>query len=283
MNEALSRHPRSARRARAPITSRSRMTFRAGFADTGSCASSRLVFKNNSGSSIRRRRRGGEASLHAAYRSATSRVVSFSFATVAARASQSLRLARAIGSRYFIAAWDEMWPSRTRSCTESGSSFTKPSRRDTQLGLRQNRSDRSAVDMPPSWRARSSQDCSIAVSTSSARCECRRSRASASLKAHTVARTVSSRRRRSARSRLWPSMTRYRPGSDAGTTTIGICWPTSDKEPSNRRSFSGRRTRSPSCRRSSWWNSRSKPPPTVGAQLGIHRIWSLQRSGGSAL
>lgn len=202
MNEAPSRHCRSTRRARAPTTSRSRKTLRAGFADTGSCASSRLAFKNNNGSSIRLRRRGGGASFHAAYRSPTSRVVSFSFATVAARASQSLRLARAIGSRYFIAAWDEMRPSRTCSCTERGSPFTKPSRRDTQLGLRQNRNDSSAEGMPPSWRVRSSQACSMAVSASSARCECRRSRASASLRSHTVARTVSTRSRRRARSRL---------------------------------------------------------------------------------
>lgn len=260
MNEAPSRHCRSARRARAPTTSRSRKTLRAGFADTGSCASSRLAFRNNSGSSRRLRRRATAASLQAAYSSPTSRVVSFSFATVAARTSQSLQLARAIGSRYFIAAWDEMRPSRIRSCTERGSSFTRPSRRDTQLGLRQSRSDSSATAMPPSCSASMSQACSMAVSASSARCECRRSRASASLASHTVARTVSSRSRRRARTRLWPSITTYRPGSAAATTTIDTCWPTSDKEPSSRRSFSGRRTRSPSCRRSSWWNSKSKPP-----------------------
>ena len=208
MNEAPSRHPRSARRASAPTTSRSRKRLRAGFADTGSCASSRLALRNNSGSSIRRRRSGGGASRHAAYSSETSRVVSFSFATVAARASQSLRLARAIGSRYFIAAWDEMAPSLTRSCTETGSSRTKPSRRDTQLALRQNRIDSSAGGIPPSCRASSSQACSMAVSASSARCECRSSKASASLSSHTVACTVSSRSRRRARRRLWPSMTR---------------------------------------------------------------------------
>lgn len=202
MNEAPARHCRSARRASAPTTSRSRKTLRAGLADTGSCASSRLAFRNNSGSSIRRRLRDGGASRHAAYRSETSRVVSFSFATVTARVSQSLRLARAIGSRYFMAAWDEMRPSRTCSCTETGSSLTKPRRRDTQLALRQNRIDSSAEDMPPSWRASRSQACSMAVSASSARCECRSSRASASLRSHTVARTVSSRSRRKARSRL---------------------------------------------------------------------------------
>jgi hypothetical protein len=202
MNEAPSRHCRSERRARAPTTSRSRSRLRAGFADTGSCASSRLAFRNNTGSSIRRRRREGGASLHAAYSSPTSRVLSFSFATVAARASQSLRLARAMGSRYFIAAWDVMRPSRTRSCTEAGSSFTKPSRRDTQLGLRQNRNDSSAGGIPPSCSATRSQACSMAVSASSARCECTSSRASASLRSHTVARTVSCRSRRRARTRL---------------------------------------------------------------------------------
>lgn len=153
-----------------------------------------------------------------------------------------------------------MRPSRTCSCTERGSSFARPSRRDTQLGLRQSRSDSSATAIPPSCSASISHACSMAVSASSARCECRRSRASASLTSHTVARTVSSRSRRRARTRLWPSITTYRAGSTAATTTIGTCWPTSDKEPSSRRSFSGRRTRSPSCRRSSWWNSRSKPP-----------------------
>ena len=47
-------------------------------------------------------------------------------------------------------------------------------------------------------------------------------------------------------------MTRYRPGDASFTTTIGICWPASDSEPSSRRSFSGRRIRSPSLRRSIW-------------------------------
>lgn len=117
-----------------------------------------------------RRRSDGGALLHAAYSSPTCRVVSFSFAAAAPSNSQSLDLARAIGSRYFIAAWDEMVPSRTRSCTDSGNSLTRPRRRDTQLGLREKRLARSSALIPPVCSARSSQACSIAVSTSSARC-----------------------------------------------------------------------------------------------------------------
>jgi len=143
-----------------------------------------------------------------------------------------------------MAAWDEMRPSRTRSCTESGSSLTRPSRRDTQLGLREKRKASFSWLRPPSYRVSTSQACSMAVSASSARCACRSSRASASLRSHTVASTVSWRSLRRARQRLKPSMTTYLPACAAATTTIGTCWPTSESEASSRLSFSGRRTRS---------------------------------------
>jgi len=141
----------------------------AGFADTGSCASSRLAFRNSSGSSTMRRRSDGAALFHAAYNSPTCLVVSFSFAAAAPSNSQSLDLARAIGSRYFIAACEETVPARTRSCTDSGSSLTKPRRRDIQLVLREKRFARSSALIPPACSARSSHACSIAVSASSAR------------------------------------------------------------------------------------------------------------------
>ena len=117
-----------------------------------------------------RRRSDGAALLHAAYSSPTCLVVSFSFAEAAPKSSQSPDLARAIGSRYFIAAWDEMVPARTRSCTDSGSSLIRPRRRDTQLVLREKRFARSSALIPPTCSARSSHACSIAVSASSARC-----------------------------------------------------------------------------------------------------------------
>jgi hypothetical protein len=48
-------------------------------------------------------------------------------------------LARAIGTRYFMATWAVIAPARTCCCTVSGSSSTSASRRETQLTLRSNR------------------------------------------------------------------------------------------------------------------------------------------------
>jgi len=48
-------------------------------------------------------------------------------------------LARAIGTRYFIATCAAIAPARTCCCTVSGSSSTSASRRETQLTLRSNR------------------------------------------------------------------------------------------------------------------------------------------------
>jgi hypothetical protein len=66
MKVTASVHRRSTRRARAAATSRSRITSRTGFAVTGSLTTSRLVFRNSSGSAISRRRYAGEPSRHAA-------------------------------------------------------------------------------------------------------------------------------------------------------------------------------------------------------------------------
>jgi hypothetical protein len=112
-------------------------------------------------------------------------------------------LARAIGTRYFIAAWATMCPSRTSSCTTAGSSLTNASRRDTQLGLRSNRFASS------SWpRAKtdcsscSNHPCSSADSASAERNDRLRTNASTSLIDHTVAWTTSWPSRASERTRL---------------------------------------------------------------------------------
>lgn len=55
------------------------------------------------------------------------------------RASQSSPLVRAMGTRYFIAAWAGMRPARMCSCTGRGRSSTRESLWETQLTLRSNR------------------------------------------------------------------------------------------------------------------------------------------------
>jgi hypothetical protein len=163
----------------------------------------------------------------------------------AARVWHASRLARAIGSRYFMAACAPISPRRTRSWTDAGSSSTRPRRRETQLALWPNRLPSATWSRPEAFpRVASNQPCSIAVSASAWRSEWLRIKASTSVIAHTVACTVSQRSRRSARSRLYPSITTKRPGSLSATTTIGSCWPCSAREASSRRSCSGRRTRS---------------------------------------
>jgi len=195
----------------------------------------------------------GPPSRHARHTSATSRVLSFSGAMALASCSHSPRLARAIGTRCFIAAWGAMRPCWTSPCTSDGSSWTSASRRETQLGLRSNRSASSSWPKP--WlsdSADSSHPCSRADSGAELRMDRASTSASASLRSHCVAWTRSWPRRRRARTRLWPSMTTYLPASCAATTTIGTCWPLSAIDPRSLRSRSGRRTRRLSYRRSSW-------------------------------
>jgi hypothetical protein len=66
MNAAPSRQWRWVRRDSAATMSRSFSKAWAGFGDTGSCVSSRCVFRNSSGSSTMRRRSEGVALFHAA-------------------------------------------------------------------------------------------------------------------------------------------------------------------------------------------------------------------------
>jgi hypothetical protein len=65
--------------------------------------------------------------------------VNFSLASASASRSQSFGLARAMGTKYFMATCAPISPQRTRSWIDSANSFTNPSRRDTQLKLRSKR------------------------------------------------------------------------------------------------------------------------------------------------
>jgi hypothetical protein len=140
------------------------------------------------------------------------------------RTSQSSRFARDKGTRYFMAAWAGMRPARTCSWTDFGKAWASASLCDTQPTLRSNRFARSSWLRGRFRSSSSSHPCSIAVSASAVRKDRSRSRASASLMSHTVAWTVSDPSRCNRRTRLWPSITWYRPGSSkSATTTIGTC------------------------------------------------------------
>jgi len=113
-----------------------------------------------------------------------------------------------MGTKCFIAAWAPMRPRRTSSCTASGSSLTRASRRDTQLWLRPKRCASISWPKPKlDCSSDSSQPCSSADSVSAERSDRLKSSASASSISHTVALTVSCPRRLAARIRLWPSIT----------------------------------------------------------------------------
>jgi hypothetical protein len=216
--------------------------------DGASSSTSRLAFRYSWGSSSSRSRMTFDPLRQAAYSSPTSRVESARREIPAASRSHSRPLARAIGRRGFIAACGEIRPSRTSSCTGAGSSRTRPKRRDTQLGLR------SSCLASSSWllprlvcSSSSSHPCSSADSASSQRRLRARSSASASPSSHTAAVTMSLPKRLRARTRLYPSITTYRPGSPGeAITTIGTCCPCSESEPRSLLSLPGRRTRSPS-------------------------------------
>lgn len=138
---------RITRRTSTPATSRSRSSSLA----VGIGASrpiSRRDFTNNPGSLSTRSRISELLSRQAAYSSPTSRVDRPSVAIPSASRVQSSTLARAMGTRCFIAAWAPIRPSRTCSCTAEGSSLTRASRRDTQLALRSNRRASSSWSSP---------------------------------------------------------------------------------------------------------------------------------------
>lgn len=214
---------RSTRRTRAPATSRSRSSSLA--AGIGASLSiSRRDLTNSPGSPSTRSRIPGPLSRHAAYSSPTSRVDKSSAAIPSASRVQSSALARAIGTRCFIAAWALIRPARTCSCTACGSSVTSASRRDTQLALRSNRRASSSWSRPKlDCSSASIHPCSSADSDSLLRIDRTSSSASASPMSHTVACTVSCPSLFSARTRLCPSMTTKRLSSAARTTTIGTC------------------------------------------------------------
>jgi len=107
-----------------------------------------------------------------------------------------------------MATWGTTSPARTRSCTMSGSSRTRPSRRLTQLTLRSKRRASSWGRMPKRWlRSRSSQACSSTLAGALPLSSRWTIRASASDSSQHVARTVSCESRRRARMRLYPSTT----------------------------------------------------------------------------
>jgi len=182
---------RATRRTSTPARSKSRSSSAAeGIA--GSCSSSRLALRNSLGSASRRSRTAGPLFRHATYSSPISRVDRPSGAIACARRSQSARLARAMGTRCFIAAWAPMRPRRTSPCTASGSSLARARRRDTQLGLRSKRSASSSWLIPKLvCSSLSNQPCSRADSASAERRDRLSSRASASLMLHSAATTMS--------------------------------------------------------------------------------------------
>jgi hypothetical protein len=198
---------RMTRRTSTPATSRSCNRADAeGLA--GCCSSSLLVLTNRRGSANNRPRITAPASRHARHSSPTSRVDNASEAMAAASCSQSARLARAIGTRCLIAAWAPIRPRYTSSCTVSGSSLTRASRRDTQLELRSNRRASSSWPRPKlDCSSRSNHPCSNADSASLVRNDRLSISASASLIDHTVAVTRSWPSLCSARTRLCPSTT----------------------------------------------------------------------------
>lgn len=210
-----------------------------------------------------RRRTTGVASRHASYNRPTSRLESVRPAIAVASASQSARVARAMGTRQRIAAYAPIAPRRTCSCTASGSSTTNASRRDTQLALRPSaRATASWLRLKLDASICTNHACSMAVSPSPVRSERANSSASISPSAHTVARTTSCPSRRSARRRRKPSITTYRSGwPGAATTTIGVCCPASASAARSRASRAGQRARRLSYLRSSWCSSRSTLTP----------------------
>jgi len=214
---------RITRRTSAPAMSRSRSSSLA-VGIGADCSISRRDLTNSPGSLSTRSRISGPPPRQAAYSSPTSRVDRPSAAIPSASRVQSSTLARAIGTRCFIAAWAPIRPSRTCPCTTEGSSVTRASRRDTQLALRSNRRDSSSWSSPKlDCSSASSHPCSSADSDSLQRMARTKSSASASPMSHTVACTTSWPSLLSARSRLCPSTTTYRPSCAAGTTTIGTC------------------------------------------------------------
>lgn len=138
----------SARRATAATTSKSRN--RSPHALWGSLSAGRLAsqraFRTRSGSDKTSSRVPGPPVRYATASSPTWRVVSPRPATASVNRSQSARLARANGTRYFIAAWATSSPRSTLCWTDSGRALTRPSRRLTQLTLRSNRRDNSSSD-----------------------------------------------------------------------------------------------------------------------------------------
>ena len=129
---------RLARRAIAATSSRSRANFTmAGEGESTACA--RCVFRNSCGSSRSRSRTAAVAVRQAAYNCPASRLLSRQRANPSAMRRQSSGFERATGTRNFIATCAAMAPSRTCCCTLSGSSSTRPIRRDTQLVLRSKR------------------------------------------------------------------------------------------------------------------------------------------------
>jgi hypothetical protein len=197
-----SRHFLSALRASFPTASRSCRRAFAGRNSSGTSSSSRWARRKSLGFSKTRRRVSEVPSRQALYRSPTSRLVRWSFAMDSDRTSQASPFARAIGTRYLIAAWAGIRPVRMCSCTGRGRSSTSDSLWETQLTLR---SKRFAMSSWVSGRFRSTwsnHPCSIAVSRFAERMDLSRTRASVSLISHTVARTVSAPSRFRRRTRL---------------------------------------------------------------------------------
>lgn len=126
---------RLARRAMAVTLSRSRTSSSTGEGAGWGC---RCAFKNNCGCSSIRCRILGDAPRQASYNCRAWRLLKWCCAKAAAIFRQSSRLARATGTKYFMAICAEICPWRTCCCTLSGRSSTKAKRLATQLTLRSN-------------------------------------------------------------------------------------------------------------------------------------------------
>ena len=163
----------------------------------------RCVFRNSSGCARIRSRTACEPSRQARYSCAACRASQRCSTNAAAIRSQSSTLRRATGTRYFIAVWAAIFPSRTCCWMASGTSSTSASRRDAQLMLRSKRRASSSSEKPKCCAiSDNSQPCSSAHSCRLKRSDLSSSSASASLIGHTMASTVSWRNCSSAARRL---------------------------------------------------------------------------------
>lgn len=153
-------------------------------------------------------------------------------------------LARATGTRHFMALCAGIRPATTSRCTGSGRTRIRSNRRATQFLERPSRCAMVSRSTPsPSTSSWISRACSRA-DRGEAIWPIRTHRsASAARRFRTCARTTSCPSRLSPATRRCPSMTRYSSRLSPGTTVIGNSWPLSSSEASKPRSHRRSRIR----------------------------------------